>query len=147
MKFHPSDDKTMISCSPEETWDIAESLVAALPNRAVIALHGELGSGKTCFVQGIAAALRIARAVTSPTFTMINEYRGRRPLFHLDLYRIKDPDELLAIGMEEYIERDGIVAIEWAERAGDLLPAETTHVYFTALARPDERRLRVVMPP
>ena len=97
---------------------------------AVLALHGELGSGKTCFVQGLARALGIRQPVTSPTFTMVNEYSSRCPLVHMDLYRIHDPQELLSIDFENYLDTKGIIVIEWAERAGDWLPGNTMHIYF-----------------
>ena len=117
--------------TPEETWAVAEQLSALLPGRAILALHGDLGAGKTCFVQGLAQAMGIARPITSPTFTLVQEYRGSRRLVHIDLYRIGSPDELLHLGFEEYLHQDGVVAIEWAERAGDLLPPDTRHLYFT----------------
>jgi tRNA threonylcarbamoyladenosine biosynthesis protein TsaE len=123
--------------------DIARRLLDSLPVRGVIALSGDLGSGKTCFVQGLAAALGIMQAVTSPTFTIVNEYRGSRPLFHIDLYRLTNADEALALGLEEYFERDGVVAIEWAERAETLLPATTVRVRLEAASNPDERRIDI----
>lgn len=89
----------------------------------VVALHGELGTGKTRFVQGIAEGFGVTHRVTSPTFTLIQEYAGGRlPLFHFDLYRIDDPRELEEIGYEEYLFGEGVTCIEWAERMGDLLP-------------------------
>ena len=140
-------DETLLSRGPEETLEIARQLAATLPRRAVIALHGELGSGKTCFVQGLALALGITQAVTSPTFTIVNEYRGgERPLYHIDLYRLSHPDQVLSLGFDEYLEADGITVIEWAERAGDLLPPDTLHIDFTALELPDQRRLVIRRP-
>ena len=97
---------------------------------AVLALHGELGSGKTCFVQGLARALGVEQPVTSPTYTMVNEYRGRCPLVHMDLYRIGDPEELVSMDFEHYLDTEGITVIEWAERSGDWLPGNTLHIYF-----------------
>src|ERR1035437_1534068 len=96
--------RKIISCSPEETQALASALAAELKSGAVLALHGELGSGKTCFVQGLARALGVRQPVTSPTFTIVNEYRGRCPLVHMDLYRIGDPDELLSIDFENYLD-------------------------------------------
>jgi tRNA threonylcarbamoyladenosine biosynthesis protein TsaE len=119
-----------VSRSPEETHRLAAELLQAHPGHTVIALHGDLGSGKTCFVQGLAEAIGVTEPVTSPTFTLVNEYRGERLLTHIDLYRLTDPDEALAMGLEELLESDGITAIEWAERAGDLLPPETLHLRF-----------------
>lgn len=126
--------------------DIARRLLDSLPARGVIALSGDLGSGKTCFVQGLAAALGVRQAVTSPTFTLVNEYRGARPLFHIDLYRLRNADEALALGLEEYFERDGVVAIEWAERAEPLLPPTTVRVRLEAASNPDERRINIDLP-
>ena len=133
----------VISGSPEETRALARSVVAGLPAGAVLALHGELGSGKTCFVHGVAQALAIARPITSPTFTIINEYRGNRPLYHIDLYRIRTPDEALDLGLEDYLDPDGITVIEWAERAGDLIPAAAVHIRFERLAESTRRAITI----
>jgi len=132
--------------SPAETWALAKSLLDRLPDRALFALHGDLGSGKTCFVQGIAKALGISRLVTSPTFTMINSYRGPRRLIHVDLYRLAAPDEASAIGLEECIEEDAVVVIEWADRAATLIPDRAVHIYFGFGRNESERIIRVVMP-
>jgi tRNA threonylcarbamoyladenosine biosynthesis protein TsaE len=121
---------TRTSRSPEATMRLAETVLAAFPERRVFALHGDLGTGKTCFVRGLARALGITGTVTSPTFTIVRQYDGRRRLVHADLYRLQSPDELLAIGFEELLETPGITAIEWAERAGELLPADALHLTF-----------------
>lgn len=94
-----------------------------LPKGSVIALHGPLGAGKTSFVQGLAAGLGIAQDIPSPTFTYLNLYE-KQGLFlaHFDLYRMKSPSDFFAMGFEEYLEGDGIAAIEWPERLGDSLP-------------------------
>ncbi len=133
----------IISHSPEETRRIASSLVTRAGGKAVFALHGELGSGKTCFVQGLAMALGVKRAVTSPTFTIISEYKGARPLYHIDLFRLHTPDEAVAIGFEDYMEAEAVTAVEWAERAGDLIPADAIHVYFENKKNAEERLIRV----
>ncbi|MBT3295100.1 MAG: tRNA (adenosine(37)-N6)-threonylcarbamoyltransferase complex ATPase subunit type 1 TsaE [Verrucomicrobia bacterium] len=133
--------REFISHSPEETHALAAELLKSLPARAVIALHGDLGSGKTCFVQGLAEALGVTEPVTSPTFTLVNEYMGTRALTHVDLYRLSDPDEALAMGFEELVESDGITAVEWAERAEELLPAETLHLRFKT---PEDGTTRVI---
>ncbi len=122
--------RTIVSRSPDDTQALAAELVAELKSGAVLALHGELGSGKTCFVRGLARALGVRQPVTSPTYTIVNEYQGRCPLIHMDLYRIGDSDELLSLDFEAYLHADGIVVIEWAERSGDWLPANTMHIYF-----------------
>ena len=137
---------TWISRSPAETRRLAARFVRSRPGRTVLALHGELGSGKTCFVQGMARALNITAPVTSPTFTLINEYHGDRPLYHIDLYRVRTPQEALAMGFEEYLERDGVIAVEWAERAADLIPADAVHVTLEAESRPNCRRIAVSFP-
>ena len=132
--------------SPAETRRLARRLAAALPSAAVLALYGELGSGKTCFVQGLAAALGVTGPVTSPTFTLIHEYRGPRPLYHIDLYRIGSADEALMLGLEDYLPADGLTAVEWAERSEDLLPPDTVRVHFDLLPDPAARRITVRYP-
>ena len=117
-----------------------------MPGPLVIALYGELGSGKTCFVQGIASGLGIARLVTSPTFTLLNEYNGSRPLYHFDLYRITGGGDLLNMGFKEYCETGGIVAIEWAEHAESVLPPETIRIRFSTRPAPEERLLEWTSP-
>ncbi len=133
----------IISESVEETWDIAERLAKKLPTGSLLALHGDLGSGKTCFVTGVAHALEINEPITSPTFTIINEYYGTKPLYHMDLYRISDPDELFSLGLESYFNSDGITVVEWSERAGDLLPENTIHITFEVLDKPDSRCITI----
>jgi tRNA threonylcarbamoyladenosine biosynthesis protein TsaE len=109
--------------SPEETEDLAARLAPKLPDGAVVAFTGDLGAGKTAFVRGLARGLGISQRVTSPTFTIVNEYleEGKRPLFHLDLYRLTSADELYDIGWEDYLARGGICAVEWSERATEVL--------------------------
>jgi len=114
--------------SPEETWALAAELAADLSAGTVMALHGDLGAGKTCFIQGFAAALGIVDPITSPTYTLIGEYEGRLPLHHIDLYRLSGPEEALGLGLEEYFDVNGITAIEWAERADGLLPEDLLHI-------------------
>lgn len=137
-------EQTYITTSPEDTWRLAGELLAQWPRgRRVLALQGNLGSGKTCFVQGLAMALGIRQPVVSPTFTIVREYPGPRPLYHIDLYRLSSPQEILAFGFEEYLNGDGITAIEWAERAGDLLPPDTLRLSFETTPDPDQRRITV----
>ena len=125
---------------------MAERLVAELPAApapVAIALYGELGSGKTCFVQGLARGMGIARPVTSPTFILINEYRHDRPLVHIDLYRLGGPDQVLAIGFEDYLDANAVTVVEWAERAGDLIPDRAIRVYFETGADPEQRTVTI----
>jgi tRNA threonylcarbamoyladenosine biosynthesis protein TsaE len=95
-----------------------------VPAGTVIALYGELGSGKTCLVQGIAAGLGVPASVpvNSPSFVIISEYAGRLPFFHVDLYRVRDWRDVFDLGWDDYLEKRGVIAIEWAERMGPLLP-------------------------
>jgi len=115
--------------SAEETQTLAGRLAAEMPSGTVLCLHGDLGAGKTCFVQGLAKALKVRRPVGSPTFTLINEYRGQGRLAHIDLYRIRGSADAYGLGLEDYLfHYDGIVAIEWAERVADVLPDDCWHI-------------------
>ena len=116
----------IISRSPEETVRLGRSLGKYLTNGSVVALTGELGSGKTCLTQGIARGLQVPEDlyVTSPSYTLVNEYPGRLRLFHVDLYRIGDVIELDDIGLDEMIGGDDVTVIEWAEKMIDVLPKE-----------------------
>ncbi len=106
------------SCSAEETEAIGASLAERLGPGSLVAFTGDLGAGKTAFVRGMARGLGIREPVTSPTFTIVNEYEGGRlPLFHFDLYRLGGEEELFEIGWEEYLNRGGICAVEWSENA------------------------------
>ena len=129
--------------SPEETWELAAELAGELGPGTVIALHGDLGAGKTCFVQGYAAALGIDEPITSPTYTLIGEYEGRLPLHHIDLYRLSGPTEALGLGLEEYFDVNGITAIEWAERAEGLLPPDLLHIQIKADGHTGTRMFRI----
>jgi len=131
------------SNSVKDTYKLARHLLKQLPGPRVLALHGNLGSGKTCFVQGLAVALGVDRPVTSPTFTLVHEYHGNRPLVHVDLYRLRDSLDALMLGLEEYFESDGITAIEWAERAEDIFPPQTIHICFETMAASHSRRITI----
>jgi len=134
---------SVTTASPDETRAFAGRLMRQMPERRVFALYGGLGSGKTCFAQGMAAELGVKQAVTSPTFTLVREYRGRRPFFHIDLYRLSCAQEALDIGLEEYLKGGGIAAVEWAERAEELLPGETVRVCFETLPDLESRLISV----
>ena len=127
--------------SPEETCSVAAALAAELQPGAVPAFHGELGSEKTCFIQGLAAALGVEAAVSSPTYTLVNEYRGRLPLHHMDLYRVADAGEALHLGLDEYLYGDGVTAIEWPEVVAGLLPSSALHIYLRMGIGLDDREI------
>ena len=111
---------TFISHSPVETESLGESWGRDAQCGFVIALSGDLGAGKTQLVKGLARGLGITARVHSPTFTLVNEYGGGRlKLFHLDLYRLETPAQIFSVGLEEYLQPDGVAVIEWAERLGD----------------------------
>ena len=111
-----------ITNSPEETEAVGAALGKILTPGAVIAYRGDLGAGKTAFTRGLARGLGYAEPVTSPTYTIVNEYLGgRMPLFHFDMYRLASSDDLWDIGWEDYLERGGVCAVEWSENVEDAL--------------------------
>lgn len=110
------------SKDPEGTISFGTRLGELLGPGDILAISGELGAGKTTLINGIAIGLGVKEFVSSPSFIIVNEYFGRIPLFHMDLYRLEQRAEALEIGVEEYFERGGVVAVEWAERLGDGLP-------------------------
>jgi len=108
--------------SPEETEALGQRLAAQLQPGTVIAFLGDLGAGKTAFTRGLARGLGSSDRVTSPTYTLVNEYLGgKMPLFHFDMYRLGSSDELFDIGWEDYLERDGVCAVEWSENVSDAM--------------------------
>jgi tRNA threonylcarbamoyladenosine biosynthesis protein TsaE len=125
-------DEEIISHSPEETESLAADLYRVSGGTALIALYGPLGAGKTCFVRGMARAAGVdPDDVNSPSFTLINEYPGgETPIFHFDLYRMADPSEFYSIGGDDYLNRDGIMLIEWAENGQGFIPAGRIDVRF-----------------
>ena len=118
-----------ITNSAAETRALGGRLAEKLGPGSVVAFTGDLGAGKTAFTAGLAAGLGITERVTSPTYTIVNEYEGGRlPLFHFDLYRLESAEELFDIGWEDYLDRGGVCAVEWSERAADALDGETVFV-------------------
>ena len=108
------------SASEQDTEALGQALVQRLQPGAVVAFTGDLGAGKTAFVRGMARGLGISQRVTSPTFTIVNEYEGGRlPLFHFDMYRLGSADELFDIGWEDYLSRGAVCAVEWSENVED----------------------------
>ena len=113
---------TVITKSPEQTELLGKKLAELLRPGDVIAYYGDVGAGKTAFTRGLAAGLGIREAVTSPTYTIVNEYlSGRMPLFHFDMYRLSSSEELFDIGWEDYLARGGVCAVEWSENVEDAL--------------------------
>ena len=111
-----------ITNSPQETEALGQRLAQLLQPGSVIAYRGDLGAGKTAFTRGLARGLGVTEQVTSPTYTIVNEYTGgRMPLFHFDMYRLGSSDELFDIGWEDYLERGGVCAVEWSENVEDAL--------------------------
>ena len=115
--------------SPEETFEIGKAFGRDAKAGEVYGFYGDLGVGKTVFVKGFAEGLGVTEDVVSPTFTIVQEYEsGRIPMYHFDVYRIDDPDELFEVGLDEYLYGDGVVLIEWAELIEALLPKNVTKV-------------------
>ena len=122
---------TITTNGPDETKKLGEKLGGLLKAGDIICLHGELGAGKTCFTQGIAKGMNVAKAfITSPTFVLVNEYKGALPLYHIDLYRLNNIAEIEDIGLSEYLKGEAVTVIEWAEKAEGLLPEESLSVYL-----------------
>jgi tRNA threonylcarbamoyladenosine biosynthesis protein TsaE len=130
----PPVELELISHSLDQTRRIGARLAALLQPGDLLLLEGEFGTGKTSLTQGLAHGLNVANPyVTSPTFTLINEYPGRLPLYHVDLYRLDDPGQLHELGIADYVYGDGVTVIEWPELAEPILPAEHLTVYLTHL--------------
>jgi tRNA threonylcarbamoyladenosine biosynthesis protein TsaE len=123
----------VISLSPEETQAVGARLGARLRAGDVVACIGELGAGKTCFLQGLARGLGVETDVTSPTFVLVNQYRGRLPVYHVDAYRTESLTELVDLGLQEMLQGDGVTVIEWADKLLPLLPPSTVTVTITGL--------------
>ena len=132
-----------LSRSETETEALGRRLAEVLSPGSVVAYRGGLGMGKTAFTRGLAAGLGYPGRVTSPTFTIVNEYEGGRlPLFHFDMYRLADADALFDIGWEDYLDRGGVCAVEWSEQVADALPADT--VYVTIARCPEQDGWRTI---
>ena len=117
-----------VSNSCEQTEKIAYDFSKQLKSGDVVCMYGDMGVGKTAFVHGLAKGLGINEPITSPTFTIVNEYYGKFTLYHFDVYRIDDPDEMYEIGYDEYIDGDGICVIEWPQLIDDILPQKRYNV-------------------
>lgn len=133
-----------LSHSAADTEAIGAALVSRLGPGSVVAFTGDLGAGKTAFVRGMARGLGVEQGVTSPTFTIVNEYlNGERPLFHFDLYRLASSEELFDIGWEDYLGRGGICAVEWSERIANYLEPGYIHVDIRRGAGDTQRVIQI----
>jgi len=134
----------MLSGSARQTEDVAREMAERLRAGDILGLSGELGSGKTCFTGGLARGLGVSETyrITSPTFTLINEYPARVKLYHFDIYRINDYAELEDLGCEEYFNGEGIVVIEWAEKIAEKLPEDAFLITFEYI---DENQRKIVI--
>ncbi len=131
-----------VSHSEAETEDLGRRLAAALGPGAVVAYRGDLGLGKTAFTRGLARGLGYQGRVTSPTFTIVNEYEGTGlPLFHFDMYRLEGPEDLFGIGWEDYLARGGVCAVEWSERVEEALPEDAVTVTIARCSEDENWRV------
>jgi tRNA threonylcarbamoyladenosine biosynthesis protein TsaE len=128
-----------ISNSPKDTEKLGYKLGKALKSGDILCLLGDLGAGKTALTKAIAKGLGIDDYVTSPTFTIINEYNGRLPLYHFDVYRLMSIDELYDLGYEEYFYSNGITIIEWADKIEEILPEDTINIHINRTLNQNER--------
>ncbi len=133
--------RSLTSHSPEETKTIAGKLGSFLEKGDILSLTGDLGAGKTCFVQGLARALDLDLNITSPTFTLIKEYSGHLPLYHFDAYRLSSPQELIELGYEEYFFNSGVTVVEWGDRVASLFPQDFLEIEFHRLDGNNRRLL------
>ena len=132
----------LTSSSPGETFSLGEGLAPLLEKGDVVALRGPLGAGKTCFVKGIALGLGISEEVTSPTYTIISEYEGKVPVYHIDAYRLGGEEDFISLGGEEIIFGEGISLIEWSERIPGFILSGAYKVDI-AIIEGDTRRISI----
>lgn len=116
------------TASAAETAQLGRTVGKRLQPGDTVLLIGDLGAGKTCFIQGLCSGLGVEEPVTSPTFTLINEYQGRLPVAHFDLYRLNDPESVLDIGFDEYVHSNQVCLIEWADKFLEIMPADAIEV-------------------
>ena len=140
----PEKQITYVTTSDEETIRLGQRLGDLLSEGDVVALVGELGSGKTWFTKGLALGLGVSpdTIVTSPSFTLVNEYKGRYTFYHMDFYRLENLPEVLSAGLEEYLHDSGVVALEWADRWPEILPDKRVMVKFLII---DDRRREITL--
>ncbi len=122
-----------ISKSEAETIERGKEFAKQLQPGSLVALYGDLGAGKTQFVKGICRTFEVAETVNSPTFTIVNEYHGTMPVFHIDLYRMKNIEEIFGIGFDEYLDSGGICLVEWAEKLDGIIPESRYEVKMSVV--------------
>lgn len=132
-----------ITNSVEETIEFGKKLATYLKERACICLDGDLGAGKTHLTKGIALGLGITEDITSPTFTIVQEYEGNLNLYHFDMYRLADIDELYAIGFEDYLRSNQIMIIEWSQNVKDALPNDRIEIFIEYTDIPNQRKFNL----
>lgn len=132
-----------IADSPKDTVRLGKKIGRRLRPNDVVTLHGTLGAGKTTFAKGIAEALGIREAVTSPTFTILSQYSGSLPLTHMDLYRLGSEEEFELLGGEDFFYAEGITLIEWSEKARPFLPKETVEVFISVNPDTQQRIIEI----
>ena len=138
-------NQSLITESEEQTVAAGCELAASLKSGDVVSLSGPLGAGKTCFIRGIAVGLGVNRDdIKSPSFTLVNEYYGSMPLYHFDLYRLKKTSELYGIGWDDYLMRDGVVVVEWGEKAKGRLPDRRIEINIKILSE-NKRHLEMAV--
>ena len=143
--FFEADMAEFISKSEHDTEELGRRFASGLPGGTVVAMYGDLGAGKTAFVRGMARGLKSPNRVTSPTFTIVNEYEGEIPLFHFDMYRLGGADELFGIGWDDYLARGGICVVEWSENVETAFDGSEYTVNIEKCSE-NERRITVTEP-
>lgn len=131
--------RTYITHGETETEALAESLAREIKDGTVLAMYGDLGAGKTAFVRGLARGMGLNCRVSSPTFTIVNEYEGERTLIHFDMYRLGSSDELFDIGWEDYLSRGAVCAVEWSENVDDAFFGDETVIKIEKLSDTDRK--------
>lgn len=132
-----------ITESPSETEAVGENLSTKLKPGSIVALFGGMGAGKTAFTRGIARGLGITGGVSSPTFALVHEYKGRIPLYHFDMYRVNNWDDLYSTGFFDYLDSGGIIVVEWSENIENALPENTIHIMIKHGKAENERIISI----
>ncbi len=133
----------IVTKNPEETFELGKHIGKRLQKGDIVCLVGDLGAGKTAFSKGIGEGLEVVDYITSPTYTIINEYHGRLPLYHFDVYRLNDTEEMEELGYEEYFFGDGVVVVEWADLIKDIIPDNAIWVTINRTMIEDEREIEI----